>query len=82
MNQNIKWAIDEINILVFILLYYMELHSKSYDMLEDEDWDFISNLLLRESKECEMKWNCLMKSRSNKKSWTFEEDQLLFKIIK
>lgn len=81
-NSNIKWQLEEINIFVFILLYYMEIHSKSYDMLDNKDWGFIGKLLLRQSVECQIKWNSLMKSRSNKKSWTPEEDHLLTKIIK
>ena len=81
-NHNAKWPLNEVNILIFVLLYYLELNNKSSDMLEDSDWEFVADLLLRGPKECKMKWNNLMKSRSNKKSWTSEEDLLLSKIIR
>lgn len=53
-----------------------------FDLMENEDWEFIGKLLFRSPNECEMKWNSLMKSRSNKKSWSLEEDQMLSKIIR
>jgi hypothetical protein len=77
-----KWQLDETNLLVFVVLYYLELQSKKSDSLEESDWNFMGDLLLRAGKDCEIKWSSLMKSRSNKKSWTVEEDQLLTKIIK
>jgi len=81
-NQNVKWPLIEVNILIFVLLYYMELNNKSSDMLEEQDWILVADLVLRSPKECKIKWSNLMKSRSNKKSWTSEEDQILSKIIR
>lgn len=60
----------------------MELHDKTYDALDSLEWSFIAKLMMRQASECQMKWSSLMKSRSNKKSWTTEEDNLLSKIIK
>ena len=77
-----KWQTEETNLFVFVVLYLLEMDSGKTDSIEKADWEFISTLLKRSSKECENKWASLMKSRSNKKSWTAEEDQLLTKIIK
>lgn len=82
VDSNLKWHSEETNIFVFIFIYYMEIHKKTYDMLDAKDWEYISRLLLRQSTECQIKWSSLMKSRSNKKSWSPEEDRLLTKIIK
>ncbi|CAD8169327.1 unnamed protein product [Paramecium octaurelia] len=82
MHSSRNWTDEEWKILLWVTQQYSQLHSKSSDEFQGQDWINISEIIaFKDSLNCQFKWFSHLRVVPTNKNWLPEEDKLLYKIM-
>ncbi|CAK93475.1 unnamed protein product (macronuclear) [Paramecium tetraurelia] len=82
MHGSRNWTDEEWKILLWVMQQYCQLHQKSSDEFQGQDWNNISEIIaFKDSLNCQFKWLSHLRVVPSNKNWLPEEDKLLYKIM-
>ncbi|CAD8170919.1 unnamed protein product [Paramecium pentaurelia] len=77
-----NWTDDDKKVLIWLVGKWFTLNKRDLKQLNDTDWSSIASMMpRRDAFKCKQKWLQMLKLPLQQAPWTFDEDNLLQKII-